>query len=252
MRKPVNNKIKTVQINVMDNHTNLDDLKINAKASNTGNETVDTSIEDMKNLLANLKKPVIVETVEEVDITENDISSQVEIIQETEKIEEETVSEIVEDIKHENDIQITETIQHENDISLTDEEIVYENPYTNWSPGEGFDINVDYETYVKENTYIFDIYADFVDSHFIHRHIKIRNNEKIKIVIDGHYHNHNKINSWLKSPFNLYIDNNIIFSFYGNIDDNTTEIENVILFRDDYVFINGKCYSDTNLTISHI
>ena len=57
MRKPKSNsnKIKTVQINVMDSHNNLDDLKANAGITGN-NDVVDNSdIDNMKSILENLK-----------------------------------------------------------------------------------------------------------------------------------------------------------------------------------------------------
>ncbi len=250
MNKPGVNKIKTVQINVMDNHNSLDDLKANAKVSNSGLGIVDSGVDYMKNLLANLKKPIVTDTDTDTDIstTEEVVTTSTTSLPST--LDEELVT-LVEDvdIEHENDtpaLDEDKDIKHENDISLTEEEIVcVDNNVVS-------ELDETIEFSVEPNPYVFDIYEDYVNSHYIHRNIKIRNNEKIKIIIDGHYHNHNKINSWLKSPFNLYDGENMIFSYYGNSDDNTTEIETIISFRGDYVFINGKAYIDDNLMITSI
>lgn len=252
MRKPNSNKIKTVQINVMDNHSNLDDLKANASVTGS-NDTVDNSdIDDMKSILNNLKN----KHVNDISLTEEEIVYATETAYIDEYIDENVD---YESYLKENGV---------NDISSVEEDTHIDN-----TPSQYHDFVVEeFDTYIKENDvadditlteddielttepnpYVFDIYEDYIHSHYIHRNIRIRNNEVIKIVIDGHYHNHNKINSWLKSPFNLYINDDIIFSFYGNSEDNTTEIETVILFRTDHVFVNGKAYDDDNLTITHI
>lgn len=236
MRKPKSNsnKIKTVQINVMDSHNNLDDLKANAGITGN-NDVVDNSdIDNMKSILENLKnKNEISEPgiVAESKIEDIEIESEYIIDTKSDIVVEEVIDSITPDYFTSEEID-TSTYIEENEIVISSDEAV--------------------ELASEPNPYIFDIYEEYTQSHYIHRNIKIRNNEKIKIVIDGHYHDVNKINAWLKTPFNLYIGDTIIFSFYGNSEDNTSEIENIILFRTDHVFVNGKAHEDTNLIITHI
>lgn len=242
MRKPNSNKIKTVQINVMDNHNNLDDLKANASVAGSNDPVDNSDIDDMKSILNNLKN----KHVNDISLTEEEIVYATETAYIDEYIDENVDYESYLKENGVNDDFISSPIVEE-DTHIDNTTSQYNGDVVDDITSED-----DIELTTEPNPYVFDIYEDYIHSHYIHRNIRIRNNEVIKIVIDGHYHNHNKINSWLKSPFNLYINDDIIFSFYGNSDDNTSEIENVILFRTEHVFVNGKAYDDDNLTITHI
>jgi hypothetical protein len=261
MKKPTNKKIKTAKLNVKDNISeSLDNLKSNV--NNTTTPDVNSELEKMKNILSKQEdttseKEIITNTetcecVNCLDSCECEchsviISEEIETIEETVMTEEVDISEEIEMIEEIEEIvmakEIEETVISEETVVSEEIEMIEEIE----------EIVMAEETVtqaVSVPTYEYTlIYSEFI-SNYQHSYYKIRENETIKLIIDGHYHNHLKIKDWTKSPFNLYIENEPIFLF-RNEKETTDPVEHIILFRGDHVFVNGVSYKDDMLTVSH-